>query len=75
MAMWVMSASALLTAVAICASTPLPLRISTPTSASKLRVSSSAQPTAIQCSLSRWNSRRPTEHSAVCTTRPSPRPR
>ena len=34
-----------------------------------------AQLTAIQCSLSRWNRRRPTWHSAVWTINPSPRPR
>jgi lysophospholipase L1-like esterase len=64
-----------LMAEATCASTPLPLPTSATTLVSKVRVSSSAHSTCIQRSLSRSNRRLPVWHSAVCTTRPSPRPR
>ena len=47
----------------------------TVTPVSKARVGCSAHSTFIQRSLSRSYSRLPTPHSAVCTTRPSPRPR
>jgi hypothetical protein len=70
-----MSASAVLIAEPTCASTPLPFLTSATTLVSKLRVSSSAHSTCIQRSLSRSNRRLPVWHSAVCTSRPSPRPR
>ncbi len=75
MSMWVMSASAEATAEATSASTPLPFFSRMVMPVSNGRTGCSAHSTVIQRSLSRSNRRLPTLQSAVCTVRPSPRPR
>ena len=75
MSMWVMSASAEATAEATSASTPLAVLQRDGDAGLERRTGCSAHSTVIQRSLSRSNRRLPTLQSAVCTVRPSPRPR